>query len=53
MKIYASEGHILTDGNIYGRVIDLGVNDNAENYHEITEAEYEELTKPPEETPEI
>ena len=41
-KLTASEGHILTNGTVYGRIILLpsgAVND----YHEITEGEYEEI----------
>ena len=37
----ASEGHILTDGEVYGRVIYLGADRSAEEFHEITDAEYE------------
>lgn len=37
----ASEGHILTDGEVYGRVIYLGSGRKAEEFYEITEAEYE------------
>ena len=43
MKIYAKEGYILTNGNVYGYVIDLGSKDSETNYHEITQAEYEEI----------
>ena len=39
--ITASEGHILTDGEVYGRVIYLGAGRKAEEIYEITEAEYE------------
>lgn len=42
-KIIADEGMILTDGNSYGRVVYLGKEDSAENWHEITEAEYEKI----------
>lgn len=41
-KLTASEGHILTNGKVYGRIIllpDSAVND----YYEITESEYEEI----------
>ena len=44
-KLTAAEGMILTNGKVYGRVIFLSVNDSAENWHEITEAEYEERTE--------
>lgn len=49
MKIYASEGYMLTDGNVYGKIIDLGKFDKEENYHEITIEEYEEILKKEEE----
>ena len=39
--ITASEGMMLTNGEIYGRRIALGDWDSAENYHEIPIEEYE------------
>ena len=45
VKLTADEGKILTNGEIYGRVIALGNGDKPENYHEITEEEYEEIVK--------
>lgn len=42
-KLTASEGHVLTNGDAYGKEIYLGVNDSAENWHEITDAEYAEI----------
>ena len=45
MKLYASTGHMLTNGEIYGSIIDLGNKDNEENYYEITIEEYEEILK--------
>lgn len=45
MKIYANEGYILTDGNVYGYIIDLGKFDNESNYYQITIEEYEEILK--------
>lgn len=42
-KIVASEGHILTNGNTYGKIVYLGVNDNPDSWTEITEEEYEAL----------
>jgi len=41
--IKADEGKILTDGTVYGRVIYLGANRTAEEFHEITESEYNEI----------
>ena len=42
-KLTASEGTILTNGELYGREIYLGKFDTPENYYEITEEEYNEL----------
>ena len=36
---------MLTDGKVYGKVIDLGSKDSEDNYHEITEEEYEQHLK--------
>ena len=42
-KLTASAGHILTNGDVYGKEVYLGVYDSAENWHEITDAEYAEV----------
>ena len=39
----ADEGKILTDGKVYGRTIYLAKNRSPEEFHEITEAEYNEI----------
>lgn len=39
--IYADEGKILTNGETYGRVIFLAEGVSADEYYEITEADYE------------
>ena len=41
--IYADEGKILTNGEIYGKQIFLADGVNAEEFYEITEAEYQEI----------
>lgn len=41
--IKADEGKILTDGEVFGRVIYLAKGRSADEFHEITEAEYEEI----------
>ena len=54
-KLTADEGMTLTNGEAFGKEVYLGKNDSAENWHEITEAEAEELqkVKEPIETEEI
>lgn len=42
-KLEASEGMVLTNGEVFGREIYLGVNDSPDNWHEVTEAEYDAL----------
>lgn len=42
-KLTASDGHILTNGEVYGEDVYLGVNDSAENWHEITLSEYDAI----------
>lgn len=41
IKLTASEGHMLTDGENYGRIVYLASGDEGEKWYEITEAEYE------------
>lgn len=41
--IEASEGHILTNGKIYGNIISLSIKDKEEDFYEITEEEYNQL----------
>jgi hypothetical protein len=45
VKLTSSEGMTLTNGQAFGKTVYLGVNDKAENWHEITDAEAEELQK--------
>lgn len=42
-KITADDGMILTDGNAYGKVMFLGNGRSADEFHEITDAEYEAI----------
>lgn len=44
-KLEASNGMVLTNGEVYGKEIYLGKNDSPDNWHEITDAEYEEIQK--------
>lgn len=39
-KLTASEGCVLTNGEVYGKEIYLGKFDSAENWYEITDAEH-------------
>ena len=41
--LVAKDGFIYTNGETYAYTIRLGVNDSADNWHEITEAEYEKI----------
>ena len=45
IKLTASEGMVLTNGEAYGKEIYLGCNDSPSNWSEITDAEYEEIQK--------
>ena len=45
IKLTASEGHILTNGENYGRIVYLASGDEGEKWYEITEEEYEEKMK--------
>ena len=43
IKLTASQGMTLTNGETYGKEVYLGCNDNAENWHEIPDSEAEAL----------
>lgn len=45
IKLIASENMILTNGEAYGTEVYLGIGDNPDNWHEITEEEYAEVLK--------
>lgn len=49
IKLIASYGYVLTNGEAYSKEVYLGCNDKAENWSEITEAEYNEILKQQEE----
>ena len=52
--LYAEEGKVLTDGEIYGRQIFLAEGKNPSEFYEITEKEYNEvLEKMAEETKDV
>lgn len=41
--LIAKKGYIYTNGKTFGYTIRLGINDNADNWHEITDEEYNEI----------
>ena len=41
----ASDGTVLTDGEIYGKILYLAEGADADLYYEITEEEYEKIVK--------
>lgn len=41
--LLADEGKVLTNGITFGTVVYLGENDSAENWHEITHEEHEQI----------
>lgn len=43
--LYADEGKVLTNGEIYGAQINLAEGLDGKDFYEITEAEYEEILK--------
>ena len=43
IKLTASEGMILTNGEAYGKEVFLSQNESADNWYEITEEEYEKI----------
>lgn len=43
IKLIASKGMILTNGEAYGTEVYLGTGDSVDNWHEITEEEYEKI----------
>ena len=51
IMLKADEGKVLTNGEVYGKIIVLGNGDVAENYREITDEEYWELMAEGEELP--
>lgn len=45
IKLTASEGMVLTDGENYGKEVFLAEDADAGAWHEITQEEYDELTE--------
>ena len=42
-KLTATEGMVLTNGEVYSKEVYLGCNDSPDNWYEITEEEYNEI----------
>lgn len=45
LTIFADEGKVLTNGEIFGTVISLAEGESTDKFYEITEEEYEEILK--------
>ena len=45
IKLIASDGMILTNGEAFGKEVYLGTGDKPDNWQEITEQEYNEIQK--------
>lgn len=43
ITLCADEGKVLTNGEIYGKIIHLAVGADANEYYEITQDEYEKI----------
>ena len=50
IKMIATDGMILTNGETYGKEVFLGTGDSPDNWHEITQEEYEAIFAEQEET---
>ena len=45
IKLAASEGHMLTNGENFGRIVYLASGDEGEKWYEITDKEYKKIMK--------
>ena len=48
--LIAKDGFVYTNGETYSNVIRLGVNDSADNWHEVPEEEVQIVEEPQDET---
>ena len=51
--LYADEGKVLTDGEVYGKTIYLADGVDSNSFREITEAEYNEIMQKQEDEGEL
>ena len=45
LTLYADEGKVLTNGEVYGDIIHLDENDAGSDFYEITQEEYDEIQR--------
>ena len=43
IKLTASEGMVLTNGNVYGKIVYLAEGADVGSFHEISDAEYQQI----------
>ncbi len=49
ITLYADEGKVLTDGEIYGKIIHLAEDKDKDSFYEITEEKYNKIVEENEE----
>lgn len=49
ITLYADEGKVLTDGEVYGKIIHLAEDKDKGNFYEITKEEYNKIMEENEE----
>ena len=45
ITIYADEGKMLTNGEVYGTTVHLAENDDGADFYEITQEQYDEILR--------
>ena len=43
--LYADDGKVLTNGEVYGSIIHLAENDDGSDFYEITQEEHDEIQR--------